>query len=146
MASAYRAGAARMAIGGENPALLSGQDPDRVARANRARSVAYRPALELITNFAINWSIVCCATPAWAALMFPDLEEDAAVSKLWDAIFAVMFNIGTLVRPTTRPQYLANPRFYTPPQLFSHSDQVTQWQTSIPDAPPTTGWAGPPPR
>ncbi len=88
MANAYRAGAARMAIGGENPALLSGQDPDRVARANRARSVAYRPALELITNFAINWSIVCCATPAWAALMFPDLEEDAAVSKLWDAIFA----------------------------------------------------------
>ncbi len=88
MASAYRAGAARMAIGGENPALLSGQDPDRVARANRARSVAYRPALELITNFAINWSIVCYATPAWAALMFPDLEEDAAVSKLWDAIFA----------------------------------------------------------
>ena len=88
MANAYRAGAARMAIGGENPALLAGQDPDRVSRANRARSVAYRPALELITNFAINWSIVCCATPAWATLMFPDLEENDAVAKLWDAIFA----------------------------------------------------------
>ena len=88
MANAYRAGAARLAIGGENPALLAAQDPDRVARANRARSVAYRPALELITNFAINWSIVCYATPSWAALMFPDLGEDAAVAKLWDAIFA----------------------------------------------------------
>jgi uncharacterized protein (DUF1501 family) len=32
--------------------------------------------------------------------------------------------------------------FYRPPQLFSHSDQVTQWQTSIPDQPPTTGWGG----
>ena len=88
MANAYRTGAARLAIGGENPALLAGQNPDRVARANRARSVAYRPALELITNFAINWSIVCYATPSWAALMFPELDEATAVAKLWDAIFA----------------------------------------------------------
>ncbi len=88
MAAAYRRGAARLAVGGENPALLAGQDPDKVSRSNRARSVAYRPALELITNFATNWSIVCYATPAWAKLMFPDLEEDAAVARLWDAIFA----------------------------------------------------------
>ena len=88
MAAAYRAGAARLAIGGENPALLSGQDGDRVARANRARSVAYRPALELITNFACNWSIVCYATPSWAGLMFPDEPQEQAVAKLWDAIFA----------------------------------------------------------
>ena len=88
MAAAYRTGAARMAIGGENPALLAGQDPDKVARTNRARSVAYRPALELITTFATNWSIVCYATPAWAALMFPDLPQEEATAKLWDAIFA----------------------------------------------------------
>jgi aminopeptidase len=88
MAQAYRNGAARLAIGGENPTLLSGQDPDRVARANRARSIAYRPALELITNFAINWSIVSYATPAWAAMVFPGEPEHEAVAKLWDAIFA----------------------------------------------------------
>jgi aminopeptidase len=88
MANAYRAGAARLAIGGENPALLADQDAGKVARANRARSVAYRPALELITNFDTNWSIVTYATPSWAKLMFPDLAEDAAVAKLWDAIFA----------------------------------------------------------
>ncbi len=55
---------------------------------------------------------------------------------------ATVLNIGTLVRPTTKAQYNANPNFYRPPQLFSHSDQVTQWQTSIPDQPPTTGWGG----
>ena len=55
----------------------------------------------------------------------------------------VLFNVGTLVRPTTRAQYTgSNTKFYQPPQLFSHSDQVTQWQTSIPDAAPTTGWGG----
>jgi len=55
---------------------------------------------------------------------------------------AAVMNVGTLVRPTTRAQYLANPTFYRPPQIFSHSDQVTQWQTSIPDQPPITGWGG----
>ncbi len=59
-----------------------------------------------------------------------------------DKLAAVM-NVGTLVRPTTRAQYTgSNTKFYQPPQLFSHSDQVTQWQTSIPDVPPTTGWGG----
>ena len=55
---------------------------------------------------------------------------------------AVMFNVGTLVRPMTRDQYLSGLPYYRPPQLFSHSDQVTQWQTSIPDQPPATGWGG----
>jgi uncharacterized protein (DUF1501 family) len=55
---------------------------------------------------------------------------------------AVQFNVGTLVRPITRAEYLANATGTRPPQLFSHSDQVTQWQTSIPDQPPATGWGG----
>lgn len=55
---------------------------------------------------------------------------------------AAVLNIGSLVRPTTKTQYNSNAAFYRPPQLFSHSDQVTQWQTSIPDQPPVTGWCG----
>jgi aminopeptidase len=86
MAAAFRTGAARLAIRGDDPSLLSGQDPDKVARANRAQSNAYRPALELITDFAINWSIVSYATPAWAGAVFPDLAPEAAVGRLWDAI------------------------------------------------------------
>lgn len=55
---------------------------------------------------------------------------------------ATVLNVGTLVRPITRSEYLANATGTRPPQLFSHSDQVTQWQTSIPDQPPSTGWGG----
>jgi aminopeptidase len=58
-----------------------------VARANRARSIAYRPALELITSFAINWNLVPAATPGWAREVFPGLPESEAVARLWDAIF-----------------------------------------------------------
>ena len=55
---------------------------------------------------------------------------------------ATVFNVGTLLRPITRAEYLTNATGSRPPQLFSHSDQVTQWQTSIPDQPPATGWGG----
>jgi aminopeptidase len=72
MGAAFKSGAARLAIAGGNPALLSNEDPDKVGRANRAVSQAYRPALELITRHEINWTIVACATPAWAAAMFPE--------------------------------------------------------------------------
>ena len=88
MAAAYRRGAARLAVVGDDPALLASQDPDKVARANRARSQAYVPALELIAGFAINWTIVSYATPAWARAVFPGEPEDVAVARLWDAIFS----------------------------------------------------------
>ena len=54
---------------------------------------------------------------------------------------AVLFNTGTLSYPLTKAQYNSTPS-KRPPQLFSHADQVTQWQTSIPDQPPLTGWGG----
>jgi aminopeptidase len=88
MAAAFRNGAARLAVVGEDPTLLAQEDPERVARANRARSKAYRPALELITNFAINWNLVPAATPGWARQVFPGVPEGEAVARLWDAIFA----------------------------------------------------------
>ncbi|MBS1096829.1 aminopeptidase [Gluconobacter sphaericus] len=87
MARAFREGAARMAITGANPTLLKGQDPERISRANRANSKANRPAMEIITQFAVNWNIVACATPAWAAQVFPELPADEALTALWDGIF-----------------------------------------------------------
>jgi len=54
---------------------------------------------------------------------------------------APILNVGTLSYPLTKAQYTAKSVPF-PPQLFSHSDQQTQWQTSIPDVPPTTGWFG----
>lgn len=88
MAEAFKRGAARLAIVGDDPGLLAGQDPALIARANRARSTAYKPALELITSSAINWSLVPYAAPAWAKAVFPELPAAEAQAKLWDALFA----------------------------------------------------------
>lgn len=66
----------------------------------------------------------------------PELQNLFNVGKL-----APIFNVGTLVYPVTKAQYTAK-SVALPPQLFSHADQQVQWQTSIPDRPPTSGWGG----
>jgi uncharacterized protein (DUF1501 family) len=54
---------------------------------------------------------------------------------------ALVANVGPLVAPVTRAEYLAGTAAL-PPQLFSHSDQTVHWQTSLPDQPARTGWGG----
>jgi len=54
---------------------------------------------------------------------------------------AMLANVGTLLAPTTKAQYQAR-SVPLPPQLFSHSDQTVQWQSSVPDRAFETGWGG----
>jgi aminopeptidase len=88
MAKAFSANTARLAIVGDNPMLLAGEDPAKVGRASKANSIAYQPALEKIAGFDINWNIISFPGTAWAKLVFLDVDEDVAVAKLADAIFA----------------------------------------------------------
>jgi uncharacterized protein (DUF1501 family) len=54
---------------------------------------------------------------------------------------AVVANVGSLVQPLTRAQYQSQ-ALPLPSNLFSHSDQQLQWQTSIAQGNSSTGWAG----
>jgi uncharacterized protein (DUF1501 family) len=54
---------------------------------------------------------------------------------------AVVANVGTLVQPVTQMQY-QNGTASMPPQLFSHVDQQSQWQTSRSDDTSANGWGG----
>jgi aminopeptidase len=88
MGKAFSQNTARLAIVGDDPMLLSEQDPEKVARANKANSLAYKPALEKIAGFDINWNIVAWPGTAWAKLVFPGESEEQAVGRLADAIFS----------------------------------------------------------
>jgi aminopeptidase len=88
VAKAFSENTARLAIVGDNPMLLSNEDANKVARANKANSLAYQPALEKIAGFDINWNIVAYPGASWAKQVFPDDAEELAVAKLADAIFA----------------------------------------------------------
>jgi uncharacterized protein (DUF1501 family) len=69
----------------------------------------------------------------------PNLAELQALFN--QGHLGIVSNVGTLVAPITRAQYLAGGAA-VPPQLFSHADQSVQWQTSVPDQVPRTGWGG----
>ena len=78
--------------------------------------------------------------------MHPNLSPEvanAAQSKglldVWNQQkLAVLCNVGNLVQPLTRAQYQSG--VGRPYQLFSHSDQQTQQQTSVANGPSQTGW------
>jgi uncharacterized protein (DUF1501 family) len=80
--------------------------------------------------------------PSQAGRMFglhPNMPE---MKALFDqGRLAVVCNTGPLVEPLTRTTY-RNGSGRKPLQLFSHSDQVAQWQTSIADSVSQTGWGG----
>lgn len=54
---------------------------------------------------------------------------------------AAVANVGPLTQPLTRSQWLANTA-QTPPNLFSHSDQQSQWQSGTSDTSMRLGWGG----
>jgi aminopeptidase len=87
LAAAFKGGAARIAITGDDPMLLSEQDPKKVARLGKATSIAAKPAMGPIVGFEVNWNIVAYPGAAWAAQVYPDLPVDEAQGKLMDAIY-----------------------------------------------------------
>ena len=66
----------------------------------------------------------------------PELQALFNTSKS----LAVLANVGTLVQPTTRQNYQKYQNL--PQNLFSHSDQQNQWQTTQLSGMPNAGWAG----
>lgn len=50
-------------------------------------------------------------------------------------------NVGTLIEPTTKAQYEAGTASL-PLGLYSHADQIKQWQTSVPQSGEAIGWGG----
>ncbi|WP_027482217.1 aminopeptidase, partial [Deinococcus pimensis] len=76
-----------LTIYASDPDLLAGIDQELVATASRVSAERMRPVSEAISSFAINWSIGSMPIPSWARRVFPDLPEEEAMSRLWDAIF-----------------------------------------------------------
>ncbi|MDX6548257.1 MAG: aminopeptidase [Gaiellales bacterium] len=67
-------------VGGSDPAVLEGLDPDRLGRD---RSPVAKEWLKAITERTVNWSIGPSPTPVWAAVTHPELEPEAALDLLW---------------------------------------------------------------
>jgi uncharacterized protein (DUF1501 family) len=64
------------------------------------------------------------------------------LQELWSmGKLGVICNTGPLVEPTTRAGYTSGTA-HLPLNLFSHSDQQNQWQTSVSNSASASGWGG----
>lgn len=80
-------GACLLHIVAQDPDLYAGIDPEKIARASKARSVASEPYREYTMKDKVQWSIVAIPSTSWANKVFPGDEN--AIEKLWKAIFDV---------------------------------------------------------
>jgi aminopeptidase len=68
-----------------DPDGLAGMDQDKWAKAIQMRYKVIKPIRDAMEN-KYQWCIAAVPGRAWAKKMFPDLPEDEAVEKLWEAI------------------------------------------------------------
>ncbi len=79
--------AARIGLTGPSaPGLLSDLDPQR---AGRDQLPFLRESSEVVNARTTNWTAVPCPTLPWARLVYPDLEPDAALARLWEQVLHI---------------------------------------------------------
>jgi len=105
------------------PIDVAGYTNYQSIRANLALSQASLLPLQIGGNFGLHPSL-------------PEVQTLFNTNKS----LAILANVGTLVQPTTRQNYQKFQNL--PMNLFSHSDQQNQWQTTQLKGMPNAGWAG----
>ena len=74
----------RISLSGPHaPRSLEGIDP---ARAGRDLLPYLKETGEVINRRTMNWCVAPAPTPDWAAYVYPELEPEAALDRLWEAV------------------------------------------------------------
>ncbi len=80
-------GAGFIYISAEDPQLLSGIDTNKIAAFNKSSGIALKEYRNYTMNDINSWCVVSIPSKNWAMRVFPELEEQTAMEKLWEAIF-----------------------------------------------------------
>lgn len=76
-----------LSVTGSDPDAFKGVDAEKLFKSNLANSKALRDfSAKMMANY-VSWIVVGASIPSWATKVFPDLEEDEAVIRLWFEIF-----------------------------------------------------------
>ncbi|WDH83699.1 aminopeptidase [Paenibacillus urinalis] len=83
-------GAAFITIKSDDPDLLAGVSSQKIINANKTASNALSRFRQLTQSFKVSWTLGAAPSAGWATKVFPDVPEEEAVAKLWDAIFQMV--------------------------------------------------------
>ncbi|WP_066894995.1 aminopeptidase [Pseudostreptobacillus hongkongensis] len=74
---------------GSDPNNLEGIEAEKIKISSIARSKSLKFFSQSLMNDRNSWVVVGAPTKKWANLMFPNLDDEKAVEKLWDTLFYV---------------------------------------------------------
>ncbi len=116
--------------------LYGGNDANNMVIPFDTKGYANYASLRGPLALAQNTLLPLTPTPGFA--LNPNLPDVQTLFNSGSA--ALVTNVGTLMQPTTRAQYLAGST--VPTNLFSHTDQQLEWQNAAQSGVTPTGWAG----
>ncbi|MGK0576727.1 aminopeptidase [Macrococcus capreoli] len=78
--------AAQLALISSSPENLKNADPAKVSAYMKAYGAGFKEYMKMMQSDQFSWTVAAYPSPAWAKLVFPELDETAAFEKLLDAI------------------------------------------------------------
>jgi aminopeptidase len=82
-------GDAILVIAAQDPELFSDQDPVLLMTQAQAKSILYKPVMELLIKNNMNWLMVSAPVDGWAEKVFSEPSSDKTKAKLWNKIFQI---------------------------------------------------------
>jgi uncharacterized protein (DUF1501 family) len=122
--------------------LSGGNDShNMIIPLNPAEYATYASGRGNLALPAANTTVVNAGVSGRTFAFHPSLSGLANIlNSTTDRRLAVVSNMGVLLQPTSKTQY--QQQVNLPPQLFSHSDMQSHWQTGRADWPAENGWGG----
>ncbi|MFV0498658.1 MAG: aminopeptidase [Bacilli bacterium] len=73
-----------------DPEALKGVDPNRIMKKSQLTNKHLKDHIGKVMGNEQSWCVVSVPSVAWAKKIFPNLEKQEAVDKLWDVIFDIV--------------------------------------------------------
>ena len=84
---AFEMGDLVLSISAQDPDALAGVDVSRIGAFQKVNAERLNPVMSAMGKLERSWSIIAAPTPAWATKVFPGVDADEAVERLWASIF-----------------------------------------------------------
>ena len=79
-----------MTILSPNPDLLKAVSKEKLAKDQKSNAIGMKNVMQMVMTAAIKRTVVALPTPEWAKVVFPELSEQEALEKLWQAVFSIV--------------------------------------------------------
>ncbi|MBI4857361.1 MAG: aminopeptidase [Acetobacterium woodii] len=79
--------AAVISIVGNDPEAYKGVASEKLQTSSKASAKAFEPYYKKMMNSEFQWCVAAVPEAKWARKVFPELYEEEAMAKLWEAIF-----------------------------------------------------------